>query len=353
MNEVLVSVIIPVFNAEAYLAQCLDSIRKQAYRSLQIIFVDDGSTDRSMEMLERYKTEDSRISVITGSHAGVSAARNAGLAQATGEFCMFVDADDWLEPDAIERLMSVNLDLSTDLLIGAYSRCIQNGATVTNVPVRCFEMDREITSNELLRYLRAYAEQPNRYPLFVTCWGRLFRRSMIGSFGLAFDETLGTFEDVDFNFRFLAHQPKIRYVATPIYNYREETTRITASHSAVRGPEKLFGFLTALDSLEEVFNAAGQEAASTKTMLRHTRSAYTSITLVRLCRQMDRGNYRLLKQFVDRLLNSPWLREALKDYDVRKAKGSVLIQALMTLRLTTLLMFFARAKARRRYGRPQ
>lgn len=102
----MLSVIIPVYNAAVFLPRCLESLIGQTYQNLEVICVDDGSSDNSLEILQQYADRDSRIKVIHQENAGVSAARNAGLDVATGEYVTFVDADDWLELDAYEKIVS-------------------------------------------------------------------------------------------------------------------------------------------------------------------------------------------------------------------------------------------------------
>ena len=99
-----VSVIIPIYNDEKYLEQCLDSVIKQTYKNLEIILVDDGSTDRTPEICEQYREKDSRIRVLHKKNGGVGSSRNAGLAMATGDYVLFVDDDDFIYPEETETL---------------------------------------------------------------------------------------------------------------------------------------------------------------------------------------------------------------------------------------------------------
>lgn len=105
MSEPLISVIVPVYNAEKYLRKCVASIRAQTYRNLEIILVDDGSCDRSGELCEAFALEDSRIVVIRKENGGVASARNAGLDAMHGDYVGFVDADDWIDPEMYEVLL--------------------------------------------------------------------------------------------------------------------------------------------------------------------------------------------------------------------------------------------------------
>lgn len=107
MNRPLISVIVPVYKVEAYLKECIDSIRNQTYRNLEIILVDDGSPDKSGEMCDALAKEDPRIRVIHKENGGLSSARNAGLDVANGEYVSFVDSDDWISLDMYQRLMDL------------------------------------------------------------------------------------------------------------------------------------------------------------------------------------------------------------------------------------------------------
>ena len=109
----LISIIVPVYNMEQYLERCMESIINQTYPTLEIILVDDGSTDRSPQLCDAYAKKDSRIRVVHKPNGGLSDARNAGLAIATGTYIGYVDSDDWIELDMYERM---------------YSACVENGA---------------------------------------------------------------------------------------------------------------------------------------------------------------------------------------------------------------------------------
>ena len=104
---VKISVVIPVYNVEKYLEQCLDSVIAQSFEDIEVICVNDGSTDSSLEILKRYANNDSRIKIISQKNKGAGAARNVGIENAAGEYVYFMDSDDYLNADAFERLNSV------------------------------------------------------------------------------------------------------------------------------------------------------------------------------------------------------------------------------------------------------
>lgn len=132
-RDALISVIVPIYNMEKYLPECVDSIRKQTYGNLEILLVDDGSTDGSLRTCEEYAKKDSRIRVIHRENGGLSAARNTGLDQATGDWIGFVDSDDWVEPDLYETLLTLAQEHQAEVACSRHFREYVNGhAPVSN-----------------------------------------------------------------------------------------------------------------------------------------------------------------------------------------------------------------------------
>ena len=115
MSE-LISVIVPVYNVEKYLDKCIQSILGQTYSNIELLLIDDGSTDSSGAICDKYVTQDSRVRVFHKSNEGVSAARNWGLDNAKGEWIAFVDADDWIDSDMYERMYNAAVQNQTDMV---------------------------------------------------------------------------------------------------------------------------------------------------------------------------------------------------------------------------------------------
>ena len=126
LNE-LISVIVPVFKVEAYLAKCIESIRCQTYSNFELILVDDGSPDGSPQICDDYAAVDDRIRVIHKNNRGLSSARNAGLDIAQGEFICFIDSDDYIKPEYLETLLTLQRKNNADLVICEYDYVEKNG----------------------------------------------------------------------------------------------------------------------------------------------------------------------------------------------------------------------------------
>ena len=127
----MISVIVPVYNVEKYLRQCLDSVLAQTYRELEIILVDDGSTDGSGAICDEYATRDSRIKVVHQQNGGLSSARNAGLDLATGEYVAFVDSDDYIHETMLELLYQALVENNADTVICNFERVDEKGDVIS------------------------------------------------------------------------------------------------------------------------------------------------------------------------------------------------------------------------------
>lgn len=175
MEDGKISVIVPVYQAEDYLERCVNSIRGQTYRNLEIILVDDGSTDRSPEICDRLVEQDERIVVIHKKNGGPSAARNAGLDAATGDYVSFVDSDDWLGAESYEHLMRAMED-GVQITMGGLGNC-ENETELIN-ELRFDRRDRCSGEEALLAML--YSPRKDRkgcrdHMLYMTLWNKLFR----------------------------------------------------------------------------------------------------------------------------------------------------------------------------------
>ncbi len=209
IQENLISVIIPVYNAEKYLDRCLTSILNSTWKNLEIICVDDGSTDSSREILHRFATHDARIIVVIQENGGVSVARNHGLEIAKGEYVSFVDADDWVHESFFEQLLSCAVKLDTELVCCDYAK-VENQEQV-------FEFDSANKLKKAQENLSATAVI-NNFQLRSKCWGKLYRKSLVE--GLAFPKGVVYGEDTIFVLDCLQKvRGEIPVVRCPLYYY--------------------------------------------------------------------------------------------------------------------------------------
>ena len=187
----LVSVILPVYNARNDLARCLDSILSQDYKDLEIIAVNDGSRDDSLEALERYARWDERLKVFSQPNSGVSAARNLALEKAQGAYVRFVDADDALPPGSIRLMVEAMETAQADLVIAPYTEVLA-GFRKVHGELKC---RAKLQQRDFLDFYRQY---PNSF-YYSVLWNKLYRMEVIRQNGLAFETGMTWSEDFVFN----------------------------------------------------------------------------------------------------------------------------------------------------------
>lgn len=215
MNQTI-SVIVPVYNVESYLPQCADSILTQDYQDLEVIFIDDGSTDSSGEICDRYAAADSRVRVIHQKNGGAAAAKNAGLRLATGTYLSFVDSDDYLEPNVYGFMLRTLLDNQADAAQFSYREVYRNRGE-----------SQEITDEVLEGY--AYLQC---FPKDYTCallWNKLYRRTLFD--GIFFEEG-HKIDDEYFTYQGFLKPRKVVRSSRIIYNYRKRASSVMASPAA-------------------------------------------------------------------------------------------------------------------------
>ncbi len=213
----MISVILPIYNTEEYLRKCLDSVIHQTYKDLEIICIDDGSTDQSGGIVDEYAKLDDRIRVIHQENHGESNARNVGLNISKGEYITFLDCDDWIEPDMYETLLDAIEEDDLDMAAGSwYKDYTDRIIEVTNekdVSNHVFGRD------ELLRYLY----ERDAYRGFSYMWNKLYKREVLtdpdGQIML-FDESIRLGGDVIYLAKLALNVRRARYIDRPFYHYR-------------------------------------------------------------------------------------------------------------------------------------
>ena len=286
MEETLISVIIPVYNVENYLSECLESVREQRGVNLQILLIEDGSPDGCAELCDAYAAKDARIEVIHQSNAGVSAARNRGLASARGTYVVFVDSDDRVPTDAFRRLLEAMGDAS--LVMGRMERIDEKGAglgTDRNFP------ERDLNRNEFLRDL--FEEKKYSY-LGYLC-DKMFVRQIIEDNGIRFDPEVRLNEDRLFLMRYLRFCSRVAVCQQTIYEYRQRSGGMileSRRNSTVTDAE-----MTVIRSFE-MMQQIGKEESEALYFLVCRKSFESALDLWnRVCRD-DRVKTRQIRNFL-------------------------------------------------------
>lgn len=228
LNE-LISVIIPVYNVEKYLGRCLDSIIGQTYVKLEIILVDDGSTDSSGQICEKYRDKDSRIQVIHQKNKGLAGARNTGIDIARGKYIFFIDSDDFVDITTLERLLSLINKTDADMAVGQYSLYFESKEAAQTQYMGSYKI---YSASEALSRLNDWRNEETTS--LITAWGTLYKRKLFED--IRYPE--GKWHEDEFvTHRLISKAKKICMSEDSFYFYRQHEESFMSkidSHSQIK-----------------------------------------------------------------------------------------------------------------------
>ncbi len=209
MNPI-VSIIVPVYNVGEKIHKCLDSLINQTLHNIEIILVDDGSTDNSGEICDTYANVDFRIKVIHKVNGGVSSARNAGIMAASGKYIQFVDSDDYTDENSCEIMVNAIEKYGVDLIVASYHTVYNDNIMKHICPEKVYNNISDMKENFRLIYLDCFLNSP---------WNKLFKRDKINKY---YDESMRYFEDYFFNLDYIDNINSLATISTPLYYYIED-----------------------------------------------------------------------------------------------------------------------------------
>ena len=344
-----ISVIVPVFNDEKRIARCIQSVKNQKYINLELIVIDDGSDDTSAQIADFYASTDGRIKVIKSKNRGPAAARNTGIKNSIGKFIFFLDSDDYLKKNTLDYLLDKIKIPNVDLSIGDFliSNDSINDAKIKSKHTLKFSRTVTLNKSKINDYISLYLRRPNKYPLFSYSWGRLFKASIIKEHKLFFNEKLWTFEDVDFNFRYLAWVNKVSFVKKNIMNHTINNISLSASMRLPKDPGRFFGFKQALNSLG-IYLDKMKINQNIKHNISHAYVCYTIIQLIRLGFQSNRSNNKVILNLIRDCISDKMLQNSLHHY-APLSEDSKIIPFLIKIRQPLLLFYACKIRGSLRY----
>lgn len=265
-----ISIVIPVYHVEEYLKQCLDSVLAQTYQNLQIIIVNDGSDDNSYQIIEQFQRKDSRVEVICQDNQGLSAARNAGIYAANGEYIIFIDSDDFVAPNFVEILYREIRDNVVDISVCGYVSVDEDGNEIKKIndnqlgdnekrlSKQNFEEENINTfKNHILQTDILTAEEfwdkyeSNEHLYCVVAWNKIYRRSLFDEIQY---EVGKLHEDEYILHEILRRVNRIACCYVPLYYYRTRKKSIVNSNSEGRSVYIIEAYLNRMEYFLEEKN---------------------------------------------------------------------------------------------------
>ena len=252
MGNPMVSIIVPVYNGEKSIERCLRSIQNQSYTNIEVIVVNDGSTDHTEKVIKKYVEKDARFHYIKKDNTGVSDSRNIGMAAAKGEYFQFVDGDDWLVKQATEEFVRTAQLYDCDMVISDFYRVCGRKIMVKGH----IDMGPVITRTKFAEYMM---KAPANF-YYGVLWNKFFKADIIRKFSLVCDTDLDWCEDFRFNLEYLQYVGNVGVIDRPLYYYVKTKGSLVDTQAGslqlnIKTKRKLFDYYKelyqALDLYEE------------------------------------------------------------------------------------------------------
>lgn len=311
MEKTLVSIIVPVYNVEKYLEQCINSLINQTYEEIEILLINDGSKDNSGKICDEYKKKDKRIKVFHKENEGLGLTRNFGIERAKGKYMVFVDSDDYLPTTAIETLMSYSKEYDT--VIGGYTKVTNEGKELFVEKYQKEEFTNENVLNKLLP--RLLGSLPNiKDSIFTTVCAKLYSAKIINDHNIRFkSEREFQSEDLGFQFDYFRYSKYACVINANIYYYRYNPSSLTTIYKKNRFEEtlKVYEYINKMIKLLELPESA---------YLRNKKMLFVQIraTLSQENKKTSKKSKKDRTNTIKRIINNELLQDAVNNYPINK-----------------------------------
>ena len=254
-EETKISIIIPTYNVEEYISRTIESCISQDYNNMEILIIDDGSTDNTQSIINNYKKRDERIKVIIQKNSGVSVARNKGIENASGEWILFLDGDDWLEKDSLKKINKriFMVDNNTDIIIFDYILAYNNSSiheSFFNTELKNGKVN--YSKNDLIEacICKNKVSNADGHTNLGVPWGKVYNRKYLLDSNILFKIGLKRMQDMIFNLYAIYNSKIIYYYNDVIYHYRMQNLSVTKRYSS----DFNLTAINILDCIEEFMN---------------------------------------------------------------------------------------------------
>lgn len=249
-KDSLISIVIPIYNAEKYLEECLNSIKNQTYKNIEVIMVNDGSKDDSETICKRFSEDDARFRYFTKVNGGVSSARNLGLDNVKGDYITFIDADDWIAEKHLELLINSIKKTNSDIGVSSYKEFNNKDTYYIRVYTK---QEKNLLNFEKMNrdeFLTLFPKLMSTNVCFNNAVSKLFRKDLVKN--LRFDTSIKYGEDLDFYFRLYLNVDSISYVNELTYVYRIHGDSTTSNFNQEHAEQELTIFKQMYEKIQEI-----------------------------------------------------------------------------------------------------
>lgn len=333
----LVSVIVAIYNVEQYLQQCITSLLNQTYKKLELILVDDGSLDRSGIICDEYAALDNRIKVIHKKNQGLGLARNSGLDMAKGVYVLYVDSDDWLAEDMIEKMVSAAKKRDADFVVCGFVRVNENGFVISRH--ECVQKEEvynkeNIITRVLYPILGAESYSKNDIQREMCVWTNLYKRSIIEEHKIRFvNEREFLSEDLFYNINYIMNIQKAVFLPDCFYYYRKNMVSLTNMYRPERFQLLCHLYISECELLKKYGIFTKTERRVQRTFLMKTRN------IIRILVNSQSETTWIRFQALKDMLRADILQQVLWNYPIEDYKISLFIPAFLMRHKMTILVW--------------
>lgn len=314
----IISIIIPVYNTEKYLARCLDSIINQTYSNIEIILVNDGSKDNSLKICIEYQNIDSRIKVIDKVNEGVSVARNYGLEAATGDFIGFVDPDDWIEHNMYESMLKTINNNKSNIAFCNYSKDNKHSGSQKTFKFKKDVLGKLDIIDELIGNMIGIEDiLPKYYNIMGCVWRCLYKKDFIDKYNLRFKPGITIMEDLIFTIEALIYCDKVCIDHNSLYHYMQNKSSSLHKYNQRMWIDQI--------KVHETLEVMLKDADLDEYMRNRLDSRYIAMAACAIGNEMYKSNAKLKKkmELVKYIVKDEKLKEVLeraKNYNIENLK---------------------------------
>jgi glycosyltransferase EpsH len=315
-KNITLSIVVPVYNSEKYLSKCLDTIINQTYKNIEILLIDDGSTDRSKEIIHSYMEKDPRIIAFFCENKGVSSARNLGIKNSSGAYITFVDSDDWVDLNLYNEAIKKAEKNNCDIVLYSFTKEFNSSPKINEVlPFKSEEiLDKDRIYNDLILNLISY-EDETKESIMGAIWRCVFKSDLIKSNNICFDTDMHYAEDLIFCLNTFKLSNSIYILNKPFYHYRFSESSVTAAYKSNHFERQLLVY----NKIKHVFNNSIDESLNNRMNIMMLRYIINGITHVCNTDSTFAHKYKLVK----RILNDEKSKAIRKNYNIKTRKYKI------------------------------
>lgn len=314
----IISIVIPIYNVEKYLKRCLDSIESQTYNNIEIILVNDGSKDNSLNICKEYQKKDKRIKIIDKVNEGVSVARNAGLEASSGQFIGFVDPDDWIEPNMYESMYRTINDYNCNIAFCNYSK----DKKISNLS-KTFKFKKnvlgklDIIDNLMSNMIGIEDIIPKYYNVMGCVWRCLYKKEFIDKYKIRFKPGITIMEDLVFTIEALIYCDKVCIDHNVLYHYMQNKSSSLHAYNQKMWLDQIM--------VHEILENMLKEADLDEYMRNRLDSRYIAMAACSIGNEVYKSNEKMKKkmELVKYIINDEKLKEVLeraRNYNIQNLK---------------------------------